>query len=92
MNAVLKILGGIAALLAIFACVVVLCTFTPLSTTPVGQSVQGFLGVGTNAATNVALDASGVKAKAEDALYSNASVIASKPACQKLKSIRQLIT
>ena len=51
MNAVLKILGGIAALLAIFACVVVLCTFTPLSTTPVGQSVQGFLGVGTNAAT-----------------------------------------
>ena len=59
MNAVLKILGGIAALLAIFACVVVLCTFTPLSTTPVGQSVQSFLGVGTNAATNAALDASG---------------------------------
>lgn len=78
MNAVLKILGGIAALLAIFACVVVLCTFTPLSTTPVGQSVQSFLGVGTNAATNAALDASGIKTKAEDALYSNAATIASK--------------
>ena len=49
-----------------------------MSTTPVGQSVQSFLGVGTNAATNAALDASGIKTKAEDALYSNAATIASK--------------
>lgn len=76
MNVVLKLLGGIAALLAIFACVIVLLTFTPLSSTPIGQSVHGMLGFGTNAATNAALDASGIKSKAEDALYSNAADIA----------------
>jgi len=75
-NVVLKLLGGIAALLAIFACVVVLFTFTPLSSTPVGQSVHEMLGFGTNAATNAALDASGLKSKAEDTLYANAGDIA----------------
>lgn len=35
------------------------------------------LGAGQNAATNAALDASGVKTKAEDALRDNASAIAS---------------
>ena len=40
MNVVLKLLGGLAALLAILACVIVLFTFTPLSSTPIGQSVH----------------------------------------------------
>ena len=34
------------------------------------------LGFGTNAVTNAAIDASGIKTKAEDALYSNAADIA----------------
>ena len=34
------------------------------------------LGLGTNAATNAAIDASGIKSKAEDTLYANASDIA----------------
>lgn len=76
MNVVLKLLGGLAALLAILACVIVLFTFTPLSSTPIGQSVHGMLGLGTNAATNAAIDASGIKSKAEDTLYANASDIA----------------
>ena len=76
MNVVLKLLGGIAALLALFACAIVLFTFTPLSSTPLGQSMQDMLGSGTNAATNAAIDASGIKTKAEDALYGNAAEIA----------------
>ena len=76
MKVMLRLLGGIAALLAILACVIVLFTFTPLSSSPLGQSVQGLLGFGTNAATNAAIDASGIKTKAEDALYSNAADIA----------------
>ena len=76
MKVMLRLLGGIAALLAILACVIVLFTFTPLSSSPLGQSVQGMLGCGTNAVTNAAIDASGIKTKAEDALYSNAADIA----------------
>lgn len=76
MKVMLRLLGGIAALLAILACVIVLFTFTPLSSSPLGQSVQGLLGFGTNAATNAAIDASGIKTKAEDALYSNVADIA----------------
>lgn len=76
MNVVLKLLGGIAALLAMFACAIILFTFTPLSSTPLGQSMQDMLGSGTNAATNAAIDASGIKTKAEDALYGNAAEIA----------------
>lgn len=77
MKIVMRTLMGIVILLAVLACAVVLFTFTPLSTTPVGQAFQGMMGVGQNAATNAAIDASGIKSQAEDALRSNSSSIAS---------------
>ena len=76
MKYVLRFLIGLVVLLAAAACAIVLLTFTPLSSTPVGQAFQGMIGVGQNAATNAAIDASGIKSQAEDALRENASSIA----------------
>lgn len=76
MKYVLRILAALAIILSLSAVTVLVFTLTPLSATPPGQAIQGMLGAGQNAATNAALDASGVKTKAEDALRDNASAIA----------------
>lgn len=76
MKYVLRILAALAIILSLSAVTVLVFTLTPLSATPPGQAIQEMLGAGQNAATNAALDASGVKTKAEDALRDNASAIA----------------
>lgn len=76
MKVALRILAGIAVLLAVFACAVILFTFTPLSSTGPGQAFQGLMGQGQNAATNAALDATGLKTQADEALRGNAADIA----------------
>lgn len=93
MNTFLKIVGGIAAFLAVIALLIVLFLLTPLSSTPVGQGFSGLLGVGTNSVTNAAIDASGIKSKAEDALLENASTIAKRTGmseAQVNKAIKEL--
>ena len=76
MKVVLKGIAVLAGLLALLACAIVLFTFTPLSSMPAGQAFQGIMGVGQNAATNAALDASGIKTQADDMLRDNAAAIA----------------
>lgn len=76
MKYVLRFLLGIVLFLVVVALSVVLFTVTPLASTAPGQAVQSLLGLGQNAVTNVALDASGIKGTIDDELRDNASAIA----------------
>lgn len=62
----------------LIACIVVVAlSYTTLSDTPLGTWVQGVVDEAASAATNAALDASGIKGRIDETLRDNAPTIAS---------------